>query len=127
VKLNKPQFAHFNATGLQSAREHLWRDHNIGASEGEKKGVAQSHHEDNPQPSIMAHFRLNPVQPRDQQIANTIMRSFDKQYLQRLLFELIVTSNLPFKFIDNRVLYRILEYLNPFVRIQKAIPSSRIL
>jgi hypothetical protein len=38
VKLNKPQFAHFNATGLQNAREHLWRDHNISAPEGEKKG-----------------------------------------------------------------------------------------
>jgi hypothetical protein len=75
----------------------------------------------------MAHFRLNPVQPRDQQIANTIIRSFDRQYLQRLLLKLIVTSNLPFKFVDNRVLHRILEYLNPSVRIQKAIPNSRTL
>jgi hypothetical protein len=65
AKLNKPRFAHFNAAGLQNAREHLWRKHNISAPEGEKKGVAESHAEDNPQPFIMTYFRLNPVQLRD--------------------------------------------------------------
>jgi hypothetical protein len=39
VKLNRPQIASFNATGLQNSREHLWREHNIGAPEGEKKSV----------------------------------------------------------------------------------------
>jgi hypothetical protein len=89
--------------------------------------VAELHAEDNPQPFIMTHFRLNPVQPRDQQIANTIIRSFDKQYLQRLLLKLIVTSNFSFNFVDNEVLHRILEYFNPFVRIRKAIPISKTL
>jgi hypothetical protein len=92
AKLNKPRFAHFNAARLQNARKHLWRKHNIDAPEDEKKGMAESHAENNPQPSIITHFRLDPLQPRDQQIANTIIRSFDKQYLQRLLLKLIVTS-----------------------------------
>jgi hypothetical protein len=38
VEPNRPQIAHFNATGLQNAREHLWREHNIGAPKDEKKG-----------------------------------------------------------------------------------------
>jgi hypothetical protein len=47
--------------------------------------------------------------------------------LQRLLLELIVTSNFPFNFVNNEVLHRILEYLNPSVRIRKAIPTSKTL
>jgi hypothetical protein len=76
---NKPQITSFNATGLQNPREHLWREHRIGAPEGEKKGVAQIQSEEHTQPSIMTHFKLNPAQPRDQEIANTIIQSFDKQ------------------------------------------------
>jgi hypothetical protein len=127
VKLNKPQPTTFKATGLQNAREHLWREHRIGAPDGEKKGDAQSQTENYAQPSIMAHFKLNPLQPRDQQIANTLIQSFNKQYLQRLLIELIITANFPFSLINNEVLHKILEYLNPFVRIEKAISSSRTL
>jgi hypothetical protein len=127
VALNRPQFASFKATGLQNAREHLWREHNIGAPEGEKKGVLQLHDENHHQPSIIAHFRLDPLQPREQQMTNTIIRTFDKQHLQRLLIELIVTSNLPFSFVDNGVLHKILKYLNPFISIREAIPSSRTL
>jgi hypothetical protein len=81
VKLNRPQIASFNAAGLQNPREHLWRDHNIAAPEGEKKSVAQSQDENLSQPSITAHFKLNSVQPREQQIVNSIIRSFDKQHL----------------------------------------------
>jgi hypothetical protein len=81
VMQNKPQITSFNAIGLQNSREHLWRAHRIGAPEGEKKGVAQIQSEEHTQPSIMTHFKLNPVQPRDQEIANAIIRSFDKQYL----------------------------------------------
>jgi hypothetical protein len=94
VEPNRPQFTHFLATGLQNAREHLWREHAIGAPDGQKKGVAQLNAEKTlKQPSIMSHFKLNPMQPREQQIINTLIRSFDKQYFQRMLIELIVTSN----------------------------------
>jgi hypothetical protein len=111
AKLNRPQIASFNAAGLQNPREHLWRGHNIAAPEGEKKSVAQSQDENLSQPSIIAHFKPNPVQPREQQIANSIIRSFYKQHLQRLLLELIVIHNLPFNFVDNGVLHNILEYV----------------
>jgi hypothetical protein len=44
--------------------------------------------------------------------------------LQHLLLELIVTSNLPFNFVDNGVLHKILEYLNPSIRIPELIKHS---
>jgi hypothetical protein len=92
-----------------------------------KKGVAEARTENNSQPSIMSHFKLNFLKVRDRQIANNIIRSFDKQYLQRLLLEFIVTSNLPFSFIDNKGLRKILKYLNPSVRIERVISSSKTL
>jgi hypothetical protein len=125
VKLNRPQFPHFLAAGLQNAREHLWRKHAIGAPDGQKKSITQLNAEKTvKQPSIITHFKLNSIQPRDQQIINTLIRNFDKQYLQRMLLELIITSNLSFNFVDNPVLHKIFKYLNPSVRIQEAIPTS---
>jgi hypothetical protein len=37
VKLNRQPPTSFLATGLQNAREHLWREHNIDAPNGKKK------------------------------------------------------------------------------------------
>jgi hypothetical protein len=118
VKLNRPQFTHFIAAGLQNACEHLWRKHVIGAPDGQKKSITQLSAEKTVnQPSIITHFELNSIQPQDQQIINTLILNFNKQYLQRMLLELIITSNLPFNFVDNPVLHKIFKYLNPSVRI----------
>jgi hypothetical protein len=56
-----------------------------------------------------------------------MIRNFDKQYFQRLLLELIVTNNLPFSFVNNKVFRTLLEYLNPFIRIQRAMPGRTLI
>jgi hypothetical protein len=57
-------------------------------------------------------------------MANALIRGFDKQNFHRLLVELIVSTNLPSKFVDNGVFRKIMEYLNPSVRIRRAIPND---
>jgi hypothetical protein len=124
--MNRPEPASFRATGLQNARSHLWRVHQIDAPDGQKKSEAPIRDEAIPnQPSIISHFNLNVTQQRNQQIANTLIRNFDKQYICRLLIEFIITSNNSFNFVNNGPLRRFMEYLNPAVRIRRAIPTSR--
>jgi hypothetical protein len=125
IRINRPKPASFKASGLQNARSHLWKSHQIGVPEGEKKSDEQLQFEGIPnQPFIASLFNLDVLHQRDQQLANTLIRSFDKQYLYRLLVEFIVSSNLPFALVDNGVFRKILEYLNPSVRIRNAVPSS---
>jgi hypothetical protein len=62
VKLNRPQFTYFIAAGLQNARKHLWREHAIGAPDGQKKSIAQLNAKKTVnQPSIMTYFKLNSI------------------------------------------------------------------
>jgi hypothetical protein len=72
----------------------------------------------------MRHFKLDAIERRKQQITNIIISGFDKAYFSRLLIELIVTGNLPFAFVDNQIFRKILEYLNPLVHLQDALPIS---
>lgn len=125
IRLNRPVISSFIATGLQNARSHLWRDHNIGAPEGEKKCEAQLQKEGIAnQRSITSTFKLDLRQSEQQKLANTLIQSFDRHHLQQLLVDFIVSSNLPFSLVDNPRFRNILEYLNLLVAIQKAIPTS---
>jgi hypothetical protein len=122
IRTNRPQVASFKATRLQNARTHLWKAHHIGAPDGEKKSEAQVRDEVIPsQPSVASLFGLDVSQRRDQQIANTVIRSFDKRYIYRLLIDFIITSNNPFNIVDNIAFRKLMEYLNPAVRIRRAI------
>jgi hypothetical protein len=126
VALNRGPIISFKATGLQNARSHLWRSHRIGAPEGEKmceaqqrdEGIANAYH------TITSVFKLDPQQTQQQKVANSLIRSFDRQRLFRMLLELLIESNLPFHLLDNPRFRKLLEYLNPSAALQSAIPSS---
>jgi hypothetical protein len=125
IRLDRSDPGSFKATGLQNARSHMWKFHRIGAPPDERKSEAQLESEVIPsQPSIITHFKLDVSQQQDQQMTNTLIQSFNKQYFHRLLVELIVSTNLPFRLVDNGVFRKLLEYLNLSVRIRRAIPSS---
>jgi hypothetical protein len=111
--------------GTSKCSHPFMKAHHIGAPDGEKKSEAQIGDEVIPsQPSIDSLFSLNVSQQRDQQIANTMIRSFDKRYIYRLLVEFIITSNNPFSIDDNIAFRKLMEYLNPVVRIRRAIPTG---
>jgi hypothetical protein len=67
---------------------------------------------------------LDVTKRRKQQIANIIISDFDKVYFRQLLIELFVTSNLSFALVNNQIFRKILEYLNPLVHLQDALPTS---
>jgi hypothetical protein len=125
IRMHRPIAAHFNSGGFQNAKNHLRTSHQIGAPNGEKKNKAQRRNKGIPnQPSIATLFNLNVSHQRDQQLANSLIRSFDRHHLYRLLVEFIISNNLPFSLVDNKVFRNMLKYLNPSVRIRQTVPSS---
>ncbi|KFA77852.1 hypothetical protein S40288_09764, partial [Stachybotrys chartarum IBT 40288] len=65
--------------------------------------------------TIRKAFNLDLNAPREQAIANHLIKNFDKNVFQRLVVEWIVESNLSFREPENKRLRAIFEYLNPFV------------
>ncbi|RYC76858.1 hypothetical protein BFJ63_vAg20267, partial [Fusarium oxysporum f. sp. narcissi] len=125
---NRPIIATFTSSGLQNAANHLWREHKTPAPEGEKKSTAQLKSEGalkSSQPTIASVLKLDVNKPTEQNIANSFISRFDKQHFQRLLVELIVSSNQSFSFAENPILREIFDYLSPSVSIQHANLSAR--
>ncbi|RKK93598.1 hypothetical protein BFJ70_g17727, partial [Fusarium oxysporum] len=77
------------------------------------------------QPTIASVLKLDVNKPTEQNIANSFISRFDKQHFQRLLVELIVSSNQSFSFAENPILREIFDYLSPSVSIQHANLSAR--
>ncbi|EWZ28074.1 hypothetical protein FOZG_18208 [Fusarium oxysporum Fo47] len=65
--------------------------------------------------TITKAFNLDLNAPREQAIANRLIKSFDRNVFQRLVAEWIVESNLSFREPENKRLRAIFEYLNHFV------------
>ncbi|OBS17570.1 hypothetical protein FPOA_11975 [Fusarium poae] len=125
---NRPIIASFTSSGLQNAANHLWREHKTPAPEGEKKSTAQLKSEGalkSSQPTIASVLKLDVNKPTEQNIANSFISRFDKQHFQRMLVELIVSSNQSFSFAENPILREIFDYLSPSVSIQHANLSAR--
>ncbi|KAG7000052.1 hypothetical protein FocnCong_v013041 [Fusarium oxysporum f. sp. conglutinans] len=128
ILVNRPIIATFTSSGLQNAANHLWREHKTPAPEGEKKSTAQLKSEGalkSSQPTIASVLKLDVNKPTEQNIANSFISRFDKQHFQRLLVELIVSSNQSFSFAENPILREIFDYLSPSVSIQHANLSAR--
>ncbi|KAI8416761.1 hypothetical protein FOFC_03074 [Fusarium oxysporum] len=104
------------------------REHKTPAPEGEKKSTAQLKSEGalkSSQPTIASVLKLDVNKPTEQNIANSFISRFDKQHFQRLLVELIVSSNQSFSFAENPILREIFDYLSPSVSIQHANLCAR--
>lgn len=65
-------------------------------------------------------MKLDTRLPREQEIANGLVNSFDRKHFQRLLLEWIIEENCSFSVCKQGRLRRIFEYLNPLVKITDA-------
>lgn len=74
----------------------------------------------NSSPSIVELLRLDPMDKKEQLLANELKRQFNPLYFQRLLVEWIVHDNLSFWTIESPRLRAIFEYLNPAVETTQA-------
>jgi hypothetical protein len=123
ILVNRPIVVSFASSGLQNAANHLWREHRTPAPAREKRSAAQLKSEgalESNQPTIASALKLDVDKPREQNIANCFISRFDRQHFQRMLVELIVSSNQSFSFVENPILREIFDYLSPSVSIQCA-------
>ncbi|OWT42229.1 hypothetical protein VFPPC_18650 [Pochonia chlamydosporia 170] len=100
IQKNDPRPKNFVAIGLQNALNHLYKDHGISAPDNKTKSGLQKKAEEKPgskRPrSIVDIWKLDPLRPREQAIANSMIRGFNRNHFQRLLIEWIVDTNQPF-------------------------------
>jgi hAT family C-terminal dimerisation region len=120
IRKRHPKPKSVAAGGTQNAENHLWEAHRVSDPSGKRVAEKQRKSDSKPILSIVDIFRLDPAKPREQAIANTLIKTFDRTHFQRLLVEWVVESNLSFQAPENKRLRAIFEYLNPSVCLRDA-------
>ncbi|OBS15334.1 hypothetical protein FPOA_28515 [Fusarium poae] len=68
--------------------------------------------------SIADTLTLDPEKPREQAMANSFVKNFDRDHFQRMVMQWIVKSNLSFLTVEDEDLRAIFDYLSPSVSIR---------
>ncbi|ODA77193.1 hypothetical protein RJ55_06820 [Drechmeria coniospora] len=121
--LGRPTPRNFAEKGIQNANDHLFKDHGICAPAEATKSSAQKKAEKSKskdQRSIADVMKLDVTVPRERDIANSLVKGFDRKHFQRLLLEWIIEENHSFSICGQGRLRQIFEYLNPLVKITDA-------
>ncbi|KAJ0130331.1 Uncharacterized protein HZ326_26566 [Fusarium oxysporum f. sp. albedinis] len=105
--------------GLQNTEGHLYMDHNgimdpTGKRQKPTKASEKAHQ------SIAIILQLNPKEPKEQDLINTLIKCFDKTIFQQKLINWIINSNQSFSIINDQDLQDIFNYLNLSIEITKA-------
>jgi hypothetical protein len=103
------------AIGTQNAERHLWDHHKIQDPSGKRSAPASRKKPSTGYRTITEAFHLDLHAPREQAIANHLIKNFDRNIFQRLVVEWVVESNLSFREPESRRLRAVFEYLNPFI------------
>ena len=123
IRIKSPRPRSFAEKGIQNANTHLFREHGIRAPDEGTKSSAQKGAEKvkaKDQRSLADVMKLDTRISREQDIANNLVRGFDRKHFQRLLLEWIIEENHSFCVCEQGRLRRIFEYLNPLVEITDA-------
>jgi hypothetical protein len=115
IERNRPKPGNVVAIGTQNAERHLWDHHKIQDPSGKRSAPASRKKPSTEYQTITKAFNLDLNAPREQAIANPLIKSFDRNVFQRLVAEWVVESHLSFREPENKRLRAIFEYLNPFV------------
>uniref|UniRef100_A0A0D2Y8H5 HAT C-terminal dimerisation domain-containing protein n=1 Tax=Fusarium oxysporum (strain Fo5176) TaxID=660025 RepID=A0A0D2Y8H5_FUSOF len=119
IKQKRPRPKSYAIKGLQNAEGPLYTDHNgimdpTGKRQKPTKASEKAHQ------SIATILQLNPKEPKEQDLINTLIKRFDKTVFQQKLVNWIVNSNQSFSIVNDQDLRDIFNYLNPSVEITKA-------
>ncbi|KAJ3454624.1 hypothetical protein MRS44_013224 [Fusarium solani] len=123
IQNKNPKPRSFAEKGIQNANAHLFKGHGIRAPPDKTKSAAEKKAEKlkaKDQRSIAEVMKLDTRLPREQDIANSLAKGFDRKHLQRLLLEWIIEENHAFSVCEQGRLRQIFEYLNPLVKITDA-------
>ncbi|KAF6528015.1 hypothetical protein HZS61_008317 [Fusarium oxysporum f. sp. conglutinans] len=123
IQNKNPKPRSFAEKGIQNANAHLFKGHGIRAPPDKTKSAAEKKAEKlkvKDQRSIAEVMKLDTRLPREQDIANSLVKGFDRKHFQRLLLEWIIEENHAFSVCEQGRLRQIFEYLNPLVKITDA-------
>ncbi|OAA63224.1 transposase [Akanthomyces lecanii RCEF 1005] len=117
----KPKTSDFSAVGTQNIEKHLFREHRLVDESGRRSPVmGRGWREKTPSRNIAEMLDLDACDPKEQAIANALIRRFDRDHFQKLLLEWVVDANISFRQPEHSRLRRIFEYLNPSVAVTNA-------
>lgn len=123
IQNKNPKPRSFAEKGIQNANAHLFKGHGICAPPTKTKSAAEKKAERwkaKDQKSIAKVMNLDTRLPREQDIANSLVKGFDRRHFQRLLLEWIIEENHSFSVCEQGRLRQIFEYLNPLVKLTDA-------
>lgn len=117
----KPKISNFSAVGTQNIEKHLFREHKLADESGRRPpALGIGWKEKTPSRNIVEMLNLDTSDPKEQAIANALIRRFDRDHFQKLLLEWVVDANISFRQPEHCRLRRIFEYLNPSVAVTNA-------
>ncbi|EXL39699.1 hypothetical protein FOCG_17706 [Fusarium oxysporum f. sp. radicis-lycopersici 26381] len=120
VRQKTPTLQSYESKCTQNAELHLWNAHGYWDPSGrrstpsEKKGGKRVH------ASISDFMNLKRFHPKEQVLANSLIKRFDPGEFQKLIVNWRVESQQSFKPVEHPRLQQNLEYLNPAVKVTSA-------
>jgi hypothetical protein len=124
LKRRDPKPANYTAGGLQNAEKHLFERHGGIADPTGKRGIPSTAAQKK-LPTIASIMNLNTFISTEQELANRLIKRFDKTRFQQLVVNWIIGANLPFDTAENHDLRALFQYLNPSVEITNANITGR--
>ncbi|KFA53236.1 hypothetical protein S40293_10087, partial [Stachybotrys chartarum IBT 40293] len=97
IERNRLKPGNVIAIGTQNAERHLWDHHKIQDPSGKRSAPASRKKPSTGYQTITKAFNLDPNAPREQAIADHLLKNFGRNVFQRLVVESIVESNLSFR------------------------------
>lgn len=119
VKKRKSPPHNTSSTGTQNAEKHLFREHETWDPTGKREPPVKVK-EKTPSISIATYLKLDAHDPREQEIANSLVDNFQRTRFQQLLVSWIVDAQISFRQAENERFREMIEYLNPLVSITQA-------
>jgi hypothetical protein len=120
IRKKESRPASYEYKGTQNAENHLWKAHGNWDPTGKRIAPSTKKGGKRVFASASDFWQLNRHDPKEQAIANSMIKHFDRGHFQRLLVNWIVDSNLSFRQAENPRLRSIFEYLNPSVAVRDA-------
>ncbi|KAK8013613.1 restless-like transposase [Apiospora marii] len=125
AKVPKP--TSYISEGTQNCEKHLWEKHGRWDTSGKRPKPSNKRGSKRKHGNIAGFMNLDLADPKDQAVANRLIKGFDRSHFQRLIVNWIVDSQLSFRAVENPRLRAVFEYLNPAVTIQQAHISRHTL
>ena len=120
MRQKAPSPQSYESKGTQNAELHLWKAHGYWDPSGRRLTPSQTKGGKRAFASITDFMGLKRSDPKDQALANNLIKRFDRAEFQKLVVNWIAESQQSFKQVEHPRLQQIFEYLNPAINVTNA-------